>query len=370
MKPLSHVLYSILLGCFLCIAGCSSSSSGDDDVAGGESLSLSLPTMLNYAVSEYWSIDNDLMQASLGGLTISVIEGPDFEGQPGISMTGTYNSETEETTLSSGSGMWINSGEFFGDEIYKILGFSVPQGVDVKWVGEDNPTEGTFIIELRPGEGDFPGYMAIRVTVNPNVDGLGPGVDIETLLYSQEGISVVDTYSCTWEVFEDLDDNESEEYYKRVAGFCYGVWQTVFERVGNCFETIVLLHENSAELSASGSISISLGDDLPGSGTGSAMCSWTDATADGDMNPGDNFTLTLTNVWEDDEDDDIDDMYNGAVHFYLLASNVDEDRGILDSIGGDFVFENLIIQETEDNVLDPEEIGVTFNGGFNIHIWE
>ena len=370
MKKVNYVLYSVFFVCLVCLAGCSSSSGGDD-VAGGESLSLSLPDTLNYAVSEHWSIDNDLLRASVGGMTISIVEGPDFAEQPAINMTGTYNTKNRETTLDASSGMWIDSGGFFEDETYRILGVSVPQGGAVKWVGEDNPTEGAFLIELRPGDLDFPGYMAIRVTVNQDVSdetGEQPGVVIETLFYGQDDISVVDNFRCTWDVFEDLEDDEEAEEYQKIAGFCYGVWQTTFERVGNCFDTIVLLHENGAALAASGSISMPLGDDLPGSGTGSAVCSWTDASGDGEMGPGDDFTLDLEDVWEDDEDDEIDELYTGTFHLYGLISNVDEARGILDSIGGDFVFDNLIIRETFDNSI--EEDGVTFNGGFNLHIYE
>jgi len=368
MKKFNYLIYPVFICCIACFSfGCSSSSSDDDD-AGGEGLSLSLPSMLNYSVGEQGSIENDLLSASMGSLAISIVEGPDFPGQPAISMIGTYDTQTGATTLSGGSSMWIDTGEIYEDELFKKMMVKVPEGVVVSWVGEDNPTQGEFLIELRPGEGEDPDYGAILARVNPDVSAGEPGVDIFTLLNIDSALSYKDSF--TWEEFEDLEDDETAEDYEKIASFCYGVWQTIFERVGNCFATVVLLHENSATLESAGSISsMPMGDPLPGSGTGTGDLSWTDSSANGEIGPDDDFTLTLTNVWEDDEYDDIDDLYNGDVLFSLMELNIDETRSLITSIGGDFVFEDLSIQETKDDVPVSGSV-VTFNGGFNVRVYE
>ena len=367
--------YLICLVVFLCAVsftpGCSSSSSDDVADTGGENLSLLLPTTLAYTVSEPWYPDeypnNDLLSASNEGVSISLIEHPDTTVEIpmfGTHMEGRYNTDTEVTTMFGNSFMWLDSGDLYG-----IMGLSIPSGVTVEWEGTDDPTSGSFFIDYR---GDEMGYIGILIEVaqdaDDELDGDQPGVN----LFIYDGINPDAQYmdSFTWDEFEDLE--EDEEAYQKIAAFCYGVWETVFERVGNCFNTTALFIEYSDALySQGGNATIPVGDTFPPETgtTGTAACSWDDSSADDEMGPGDDFSLELTNLWEDDKDDDIDEMYNGTLHLYSLMLNADDARGVITSIGGDFVFENFAIQETVDNILDPGSI-VTFNGGFNLSAHE
>ena len=373
MKRLISLIYPVI---FLCVVlftlSCSSSSGGGDDIGGGaeEISSLSLPNPLVFTVHDPWTgedyPDTDLLSASIYSIeegeiaNISIINY--FTDSPGIHMVGTYKSDTEETTLTGGNSyMWIDSGDLFG-----VMGLSIPSGVSVVWTGTDDPTSGSFLIDYK---GNAMEYNFIRVVVNPNVNESGnAGVDIS--VYNNLESDPVSEESYTWEEFDDLEEN-GVEAYQRIASFCYGVWESVFERVGNCFNTTALFLEYSEDLyNQGGSATISIGSIFPQTGErGSATCSWTDNNDNDEMGDTDDFSLSLTNLWEDDEDDYIDEMYNGTLSLYGLLLDIDDTNDVITTIGGNFEFGGFKIQETLYDHPDNYELDdeyVIFNGGFNI----
>ncbi len=383
MKTMNCLMYPVFICCIALFSfGCSSSSGGGDDTGGGadDISSLSLPNPLAFTVHDPWTgedyPDMDLLSASIYSseeveiASISIINPPDFPDSPGIHMEGTYNTATEATTLFSNiseellpSFMWIDSGDPFG-----VMGLSVPRGVTVEWVGTDNPTSGSFTIDYRGDVEDVEDNFEILIEVVEDADELEgdqPGVRLTIYNGINPGGLFIGSY--TWDIFEDLEDDDEAEPYEQIASFCYGVWEVIFERVGNCFNTTALFIEYSDDLfNQGGSATIPMGSIFPPTGErGSATCSWTDNNDNNEMGDTDDFSLSLTNLWEDDEDDDIGEMYNGTLSLYGLLLDIDDANDVITAIGGNFDFAEFKIQETlSDNSFDEEY--VIFNGGFNI----
>jgi hypothetical protein len=342
----------LLTGIFLIACG----GGGDDDGADGDIIildeyqfRLSSPEGTIYAAFSEGSV----------GYTVEI-----STGAPGLQ--GTYNADTGEITLSGGS-LVVNSdgGEpLFGEFSVQVAEtITIPEG--------DYPTSGGIVVSLI-------GVGADTIWIN-----MGLVVD---LFYDEDSGDpknpILGPVSYSWEAFEELLDSEEAEIWEQKASFSFGIIRFLLEQMGQVVEAFDLIDENENRLLSVNPVeeycdAFSQFSLTPPGGVddqGTAQFGWYDDLDDGEVGPGDSFSILFTDCWQNDEDDDIDELLQGGLDFSGYVENIEliNDVETLTNIGFEEVeFTNLVIDETEcdGEACTMEDGATTLTGTFTISFY-
>ena len=347
--------WKVSMGCFglllmisVMMFGCGGGGGDDGGGGGGDTPAPDVPEILNYAVSGQWYTTPDLLRGVLSG-------GPGMTFMiNSIALQGTYNRETEATTLQNNAGMnfTVSPNPYGGGTL--TLGLLIPGGTTVRWVGSADPTEGDFQLNISASPYDFDRIM---VKVNANAGGTGiAGVDIEAF----DGPDSVLSASLSWAAFDAVTDDEGAPTYQRVARLGYSAWQFVYRYISLAYTGLAGMVTNDTDIQSSSSKSITLdGDTFSAAGPATLKITWID-DGNGELGPNDDFDNLFTEWWVDTPGD-IDFLYNGL----LKLTGYTETSAPNNSIGGDFTFSSLTEVETENGAILQGDTW-TINGGFNL----
>ncbi len=264
-------------------------------------------------------------------------------------MNGTYDRATEAVTLTPGSGplaATLQGGPFGTLPVY----LSQQQWA---WVGSALPTRGELYVQRSDTD-----------TILVTVDNTLPGVSVTW----HDNTETFGPDSFTWAQFEDLVGSGAPEY-QQIASFAYSMRGFVFEQAARMIDALEIITSRDAELAA-GPVVVSCDPYPPGSATaGTVTYTWNDDTGNGDLGPGDSFTIAYDQCWVNDPADDIDELVNGTASLSGYTEVTDPSLWI----GGDMTFSNLVVtetQETSPGVFETLPDPVTVGGGLQIFFWE
>lgn len=348
-------------------AGCS--SDGDGDVV---SLPGTVPDQLNYKIRQGTGAQLILTQNPTATVSSTLLTGTfnritqafTLNVQPAAAMVVTDNTfvDTLNTELSNHIG-----------EVVDFSNYSLHVTSAVAWVGDDDPTSGEIDIRDDP---DPVRKITVRVITDAGGQGT-PGVEI-TLVPANSSTQSV---QYTWAELDGLLENQSAEAYAKIAAIAYSMLRFMYEQGELVILALEFLDENDLLLEQSASIIEDcdtypplLPPDQVVANPGDSLISWTDASFDGELGPGDNFLLNFTQCWDDDETDDIDRLFHGSVNFVNYTEA--QSGGVITRIGfepsngpGGIDFTGLQITETETtqtNVVLAIDETITLTGGFSM----
>ncbi|MBN2469057.1 MAG: hypothetical protein JXD19_13025 [Deltaproteobacteria bacterium] len=272
-----------------------------------------------------------------------------------LSMEGTYNTVTQETTLNGSSSLSIDTTA----SLYGELGITITE--PLKWKGHDLPTEGAFAVLF--------GTDIIQMRINPDINGKA-GVDV---MFRDS------TVSFTWDDFEDIEANPSTPEYQEIASFGLTIFEYVSERIWYAFQALHSVKKNEPAFEAAGTHNVGLTETCdafpPQSGSsGTRKYTWIDENLSGDINTGDTFSITYNSssngCWYNDPNDNIDTLVKGSLALNNFIKNADGADNFI-SFGANVFFDGFIERETEDiggvNVI-LDDFSLTTNGGFNMFL--
>jgi len=297
---------------------------------------------------------------------------PAFEGP---TLSGSYNTETGEITITGGA-LDVDSDR--GEDL--LFGEFRVQVASTITIPEDGyPTSIGFLVYSSVGETT----SRITVTYNPNVEDSGfDGVDLDFRpdLYGTPG--VYESSSHTWEAFEALLENEKADEWEKKASFSFNIVGFLLEQMEYAVNAFNLIDENEDRLLSVNPVTESC-DSFSGAGLtapagledpGTADFSWEEGTAgadDGEVGPGDSFSMDFDDCWNNDPEDDFDDLIQGGLDFTGYMENIETvaDVETLTGIGfEEITFRNLVLSETytEGDVCTLEGNPTTITGTFSI----
>jgi len=344
---------------YICLAGVIgfglmtiiSTGGGGDDVGsgGGE------PTFLD--VYDYW-----LTTIGPGHFNVSFTEDPDTftisVKTLGPWLTGTYNTATEAYTLDSGAGASIDSD--VGDDLLGQFNIEVTSPIQIPSY-DSEPTAGAFEVEF--------GAEKVTVTV---VSGPPAGVNLNL----EGGAGPV---FFPWDDFENLLGSGAPDWQQRAA-LSGSILEFMIQQVDYVVVSIGYIGDNEDELQQNITVTENC-DAFPQGAApqgvlqqGTRALSWDDASGNGEVGGGDNFTWTLTDCWDDDQGDNIDDLINGTVDLDSYTEVVDGSNRVtrigFEGQGGGVVFTDFVVSEVEEEPLGTftidQNADITVNGGFTI----
>jgi hypothetical protein len=330
-KFLFFLLSIICIGC----------GGGSDDSSGGGSTPAPAPDVPNTVTYQMGTTSNPLV-ATLqpGGLTFTLTS---------INLGGTLNRDTGDLTVAENRSMVFTlSPSPFIEEETLTVGILTPSG------------SGGIV---SPGNQQYPSSGVLQINVTSGVTDDFDRVVGEILLTGVriqpfKGVnSIAEPTELSWAEFEALETDAGAAQYLRVARYAYNALEFVFEQFSLSYLLLSTIVDYEDLLQSNGSI-IGNSKIFPGTGSaGTLRIDWLDASGNGDLGPADNFFGTFTQFWIDDPTDDIDRMYNGELGLlgYIETQN---------SAGGNLVFDNFTLRETEGNTISPDT--TTINGGFSL----
>ncbi len=344
---------------------CSSSDGG-----GSVNIQATVPDQLSYEIRQVAGISLSLEQAGAQATITSTL------------LTGTFNRITEAFTLNTQpAAMTVSAMGFLG-----LLDAALGSGIDFSnyslhvttaaaWVGDGNPTSGEFEIF----DNDF---RKITVTVNPNVNNSGiAGVDIIYWPDGEGSPGTSQSISVTWDIFDGVFDDNGAAAYARIASFAYSALRFMYEQGEIVILSLEAIGDFDTLLEQQGSVAESCDTypfppDQPVPDPGMSVLTWSDASLDGELGPGDSFSWNLTQCWDDDETDTIDQLLHGVINLAGYTEVVN--AGIITRIGfepfngpGGIDFVGLELTETDTDANANQVIfdisdKATLNGGFSM----
>lgn len=350
-----YIVAGMVILTALSLGSCGGGGDGGDDV----DIPATIPDVLSYGIKQADGTDLVITQA---------------ENQAAISsamLTGTFDRiDNNFTLVPFGPAMSVDA-ESFLDDLYdtQFNRYVMQVNKTLAWKADDAPTEGEFDIR------DQIEQALIRVSVTPT------GVDL-----TYDPASVADdplSSSVPWEVFDSLFEDESAQEYQRIAAFAYNVLRFLYEQGGLVIDSLEYLSENDLLLEQNMSQFESC-DPYPYAATdptvsdpGETLMTWSDESFDGSLGPGDSFLVFYTECWVNEETDDFDQLYHGAVN---LVNYVEvENAGVVTRVGfepfqttsGGIDFDNFEIIETETDanqqlVIIEQASKLILNGGFSM----
>jgi hypothetical protein len=352
MKAMRWKFRIVLLGLLFLVSvmmfGCGSSGGdGGGGGGGGDNSAPDVPETLNYAVSGQWYSTPDLLRGVLSG-------------EPGSTFTlnsifleGTYNRTTFATTLQENKSMSFTMNPNPYGEGTLTLGLLIPAGTTVRWVVGNNPTEGSFQLNITASPFNFDRIM---VSVSANAGGQGiAGVNIVAFRGPDPaGLSA----SLSWAAFDAVENNEAAPIYQRVAHLGYSGWQFVYRHVSLAYTGLEGMVTNDTDIKSNGNITLN-GDTFPAANPATLKITWLD-NGNHSLGPGDNFDNLFTDWWVNTSGD-MGHLYSGLLRLIDYTETSDPNN----MIGGDFTFSNLMEEETENGEILQGDFW-TINGGFNL----
>lgn len=354
--------FLIITGICTLLYGCGGGGGGDDGgLDDGEVVTLS-----SYAYS---------ISALPGGVNpFTVTIGDAIVGvDPGNTITGTVDLGTAANvgftdddstlltsrTVAAGSTFSVNSD--LGT--VPVLGaFDVTVVNELSFFFEDPPTSGELEVVT-----STPGPENIHITV------VSGGVELS--LNSQTPVPL------SWSQFDDLIDSTAPDWQKRAA-LAMQALEFVYLR---SFDIVKVLDLIDDSLPSNNPKTITC-DAFTGvapvgvSNPGMAVLTW---LGSGDLQPGDDFDLQLTDCWLDESFKNRDELLNGTIHLTGYTEVIDDNNRItrigfepfLSSPGG-VIFDNYEIQglveinpPSGDYSLDSGDAPI-LNGGFSVVFFE
>jgi hypothetical protein len=342
------------------------SGGGGDDEGGGGGISVGLLPTYNYNINTTAAYDSAGQPSN--GITVSVSSiaaNVRIDPHP---VTGTFSCDpaTDMCALNT-----INTSTLIDlfdasspDPIVGNLSITIPEQVIIGVSGL--PVIGTIRITQVPG-GDF-------IELEMATCASGAGVNI-----SFNGLPVSPISCFSWQQFEQLFDT-SEDPVLIAAVFGFQVIDFLFEQVNFVTEVFGFISDEAVALQENGTISetcdafslVSLVPPTNVADQGMRSLSWTDVNTDGNVGPGDSFLGSLEDCWISP-----DQLLNGLADFTGYVENIDQNRGVITTIGftsvtppnpGGVFFNGFSIAETE--VLSPPNAEITnvigVEGGFSI----
>ena len=351
-----HIMLSIAVLSVLFLVSCGGGGGGDGDVVDDPA---TVPDVLSYEIRQTTGIDLVINQAEKQATVSSAL------------LTGSFDRINEGfTLLPFGPSMSVDA-ESFLDGLYdtEFNQYVLQVTGTLKWKGDDSPTDGKFDIR------DQITQALIQVSVTP------AGVD---LAYFPSSVAENPlSSSISWEAFDSLFENQSAEDYQRIAAFAYNLLRFMYEQGGLVINSLEYLSDNDLLLEQNLSLFESC-DPYPYATTdptvsdpGETLITWNDSSFDGSLGPGDSFLVSYTECWDNEESDNFDQLYNGAVN---LVNYVEvENAGVITRIGfepfqalaGGINFDNFEIIETETDanqglVIIEQAEKLILKGGFSI----
>ena len=335
----SCVFLSMVL--LLVSLSCSSSGGGDDggDDGGGDVLSeynFNMRTGMgdtdaHSALQIDASLDDEDVRATFTG-----------------PVTGVFN--LDENSITHNDGCWIRvttDGLWPGELGILNIYLNSP----ITSVDGDEPDQGILVV----GIGNGPLYS---ITITAASGGVS--------LQYNDGTPV--TYD-DWDDFEDLFGSTAPEWQQQ-ASFAYSMMEFILFHVEFFLETLTAIEENAFGTTTSGTLPAGV---LPVGFTNPGKMILTDNNG-GEPLPGEAFTLEFQHFWDDDDLDDIDQLYDGTVRFVNFWRITNDD--ILTGIGfapyngsGGVFFDDLAnyeIEETPPGSYSLDEVFTTISGGYTI----
>jgi len=326
----------IFLGSVM-IFGCGGGGGGDDGGGGEVTPTPPTTTIVNYSINNPEPASSvQLLRATADGIAYTINS---------IGLKGTYNRITRETTLNDNTGIefTVNPYRITGNPLQ--IGVLIPNGSTVRWVGQNNPTEGAFQVNPVGLAFNF-----IRVEVNNTLPG-GAGVDIY----------VDGTFRSSlpwWDFIDAASDSQLD--YEIVASIAYRVWQSFYRQAQQAYTALEIIVTKDDLLESSGTIQ-EMGTGFPAAGPKRMTIQWVD-TNGGGLGPGDSFNCTFENWWVNEPTNDKDYIYDGLLQliWYWRGQNAAGSFA-----GGNFNFTNFTSRETDSNTNQIDQTStITFNGGF------
>jgi hypothetical protein len=344
---------SIFMLSVVFLSGCG--GDGDGEVA---DVPATVPDQLSYEIKQAENIELVIDQA---GDTVTISS---------AFLTGSYNRITEAFTLEPiGPAMSVSAPAFLDGLLSTEFNSYVLQVKEaLAWVGDGSPTSGEF--ELRD---DQVLQRLIRVSVSQAGVVINYFEDVET------GNSVSKNY--TWDQFDELFENTSEEDYFRIAAFGYNVLHFMYEQSEIVITALELISENDIQLEETGTVEQNC-DTYPlpplpavSYDPGLIKVNWYDADNSISIGPGDTVYLGFIECWDNDETDTIDTFFDGTVN--MVNYTEVENAGVVTRIGfepsasgtGGIQYDYLDITETEttgSNVVFVTSETLTLSGGFSM----
>ena len=182
----------------------------------------------------------------------------------------------------------------------------------------------------------------------------------------------------TWDDFENLFGSAADDWQQR-ASLSFLLLEFMIEQLDFVVETLGFIGDYEDELQQNGTVTencdaFPLGKAPAGiAQQGTHALTWQDTSGNGEVGPGDSFTWTFTDCWDNDPNDDNDNLINGTVDLGSYTEVVDGSNRVtrvgFDSPEG-VVFTNLVLSEVEESppdtfTIDPNN-DVTVNNGFTI----
>ena len=356
LRRLFILSISLFLSLLLVSCGGGGGGGGKDNTGGdggtGESTNQTLPAY-DFVLSLL--ADNPLeIGSNMGSRTVSArlepLAGP---------ISGSYNMNTESISLNGGPILKISTDIWSGNEGILSINVNAP----IVSSGPDNPVQA----ELGIAAGVSPHVTFITLTASP-----------DSVTISQAGGSV----NLTWDEFDNLLGTDAPTWQQQ-ASLAYFMVNFIISQIDFSINTISLIEKNDTALQKNRSMSTQ-GDSFTGSPPqghaiqGNQVLEWIDSS-DGDFGPSDSFTLTFSDFWTNDTDDDISTILQGKVSLVGFLEDMDESRDVVTAIGfvpnpgepgGVFFDEGFSLYEVEKNPSGTYSIDdtatMTLKGGYSI----
>lgn len=323
--PRVIVICGLTVSLFLCHAGCGGGGGGD---VVDSSPQLPAASTLNYSVGMIPGTSLTLEYPE-GGATID-----------NLFLSGTIRTDTFAMTSDPGSRMHITRLEYRIDGATDNLFDPMVPWVDepLSWGDSGYPEAGALNVITNSGGSDW-----VRILADPSVPPDGGALLANFASYTPTGVSA----TLPWEGLIDAADNVAAPLYQRKASLGLSTLQYGYVLVGTVVEWLAFLDEdaNKGRL-PSGAITETCDEISPGN-RGTRRIAWHDgASPDGQVGPGDSFTVTYTQCFANDPESDVDEILNGVLRLNRLILT---DTPAFAIGMEEAVFENFSMTETHAN---------------------
>lgn len=350
----------IMMGVVSLLFGCGGGG-GDDDGLPDDGEEVTLGSYA-YSIS---AVQGNPFTVTLGSAIIGV--------DPGNTITGTVELGTSgDVGFTDGDNTFLTRRNIATGSTFSVdteLGSSTALGAfdvtvaeELAFFAENPPTAGALdVVTTTPG----PENIHIAVVSNGVVLSLNSQVPVPL----------------SWSEFDDLLDGAAPDWQKRAA-LAYQALKFLYIRAFDIVKVLDLIDDtlpsNNPKTVQCDAFTGTAPDGV--ANPGMAVLTW---LGSGDLQPGDDFDLQLTDCWLDESFKDRDEVLNGTIHLTGYTEVIDDLNRItrigfepFQSSPGGVIFDNYEIQGLVENpsgsgnyVFDSGDAPV-LNGGFSVVFFE